>query len=178
MAQLQTKTSERKSARPRGHLAAIRSLNVPRYMGTWYEIAKLPNRFERKCVSGARAEYQLQADGTIRVINYCKLSNGKTSKASGVAKQIGHSNSPKLRVRFLPAWLSFLPRAWADYWVIDLDPEYQLAAVGEPKREYLWVLSRSKQVDPSKYWALVDRLARKGYAVENLQLIEQPEEPI
>ena len=75
--------------------------------------------------------------------------------------------------RFAPAWLSILPMVWADYWVIDIDPQYQLFAVSEPKREYLSVLSRSKQVDPAQYQALLARLAERGFDLKRLALSPQ-----
>ena len=73
-------------------------------------------------------------------------------------------------MRFAPAWLSLLPFVWGDYWVIDLDADYQLVAVSEPKREYLWILSRSQNVDPARYAALLDRLRGMGFSLERLQL--------
>lgn len=125
-------------------LATIDALDVPRYMGRWFEIAKYPNWFQKKCVSDTRAEYSLKAEGGVQVINRCRLDNGEWSEAVGFARQIGGPASPKLEVRFAPAWLSFLPAVWGDYWVIDLDPEYQLVAISEPRREYLWILSRKQ----------------------------------
>jgi len=150
-------------------LQTIASLDVPRYMGTWYEIAKYPNSFQKKCVRNTRADYQTQPDGTVQVLNRCVTADGQTSEALGAARQVGPANSPKLQVRFAPAWLSFLPMVWGDYWVIDLDPQYQLVAVSEPQREYLWVLSRTPQVDPAAYQALLARLARQGFELKRLE---------
>jgi apolipoprotein D and lipocalin family protein len=91
----------------------------------------------------------------------------------GSARQLGPFDSPKLQVRFAPGWLSFLPMVWGDYWVIDLDPDYQLAAVSEPKREYLWILSRTPTVPRQAYAALLDRLARQGFDLERLEPTKQ-----
>ena len=85
--------------------------------------------------------------GGLRVVNQCRLENGEMEQAIGVARQVGADSSAKLRVRFAPAWLSFVPFVWGDYWIVDLDDSYELAAVSEPKREYLWILSRSPAVD-------------------------------
>ena len=156
------------SAAP-GPLTTIASLNVPRYMGTWYEIAKYPNYFQRKCVRNTRAEYVLQANGAVQVTNRCTQQDGTADEAVGAARQIGPATSPQLEVRFAPAWLSFLPAVWGDYWVIDLDPDYQLAAVSEPKRESLWVLARTPQVSPEAYNALLQRLAQRGFDLQKLQ---------
>lgn len=154
-------------------LQTIASLDVARYMGTWYEIAKYPNSFQKKCASNTRADYQPQPDGKVQVLNRCVMSDGQTTEALGAARQVGPADSPKLEVRFAPAWLSFLPMVWGDYWVIDLDPQYQLVAVSEPKREYLWVLSRTPQVDPAAYTALLSRLNQRGFDLQRLQLTPQ-----
>ena len=149
-------------------LTPIASLDVPRYMGKWYEIAKFPNRFQKKCIGFTKADYSLKADGTVQVINSCMMDGGGTDEAKGVARQVGGANSPKLEVRFAPAWLAFIPGVWGDYWVVDLDEDYSLAAVGEPEREYLWVLSRTPTIDRQRYEELAARLARKGFDVGRL----------
>lgn len=154
-------------------LTTIPSLDVPRYMGTWYEIARHPNWFQKKCAGASRADYSLKGDGTVQVINRCRLASGEMDSATGTARQIGPATSPKLEVRFAPAWLSFLPAVWGDYWVIDLDEKYQLVAVSEPKREFLWVLSRTPKVDPQTYEALLGRLAGKGFDLQKLQFSPQ-----
>jgi len=150
-------------------LTTVASVNVPRYMGTWYEIAKFPNFFQRKCISNTSAQYSVQPDGTVRVQNRCTKEDGKISEAIGQARQIGASTSPKLEVRFAPEWLSFLPFVWGNYWVIDLDPDYQLVAVSEPKREYLWVLSRTPTVSAKAYDDLLARLRAKSLDTSKLE---------
>lgn len=149
-------------------LQPITALSVPRYMGTWYEIAKFPNDFQKKCVGDTSASYTLRDDGRVDVVNRCRTADGKTDAAEGVARQIGAASSPKLKVRFAPAFLSFIPMVWGDYWVIDLDEQYQLSAVSEPKREFLWILSRTPQVDPAAYDALLARLGSQGLDVSKL----------
>lgn len=151
-----------------GPLASIASLNVPRYMGTWYEIAKFPNRFQTKCVGFTVATYSALADGSLLVRNRCRTDKGETDEAIGAARQVGAPDSARLKVRFAPAILSFLPMVWGDYWVIDLDAGYQLAAVSEPKREYLWILSRTPKVDKASYQALLTRLEGQGFDVSKL----------
>ena len=154
-------------------LTTIPTLDVPRYMGTWYEIAKFPNWFQKKCVADARAEYRLTTDGKVQVINRCRLENGDTTEAIGAGRQVGEATSPKLEVRFAPAWLSFIPLAWGNYWVIDLDDAYQLVAVSEPTRDYLWILSRTPKVDAKAYEALLARLAAKGFDTRKLEATRQ-----
>jgi apolipoprotein D and lipocalin family protein len=156
-----------------GKLEAIASLDLPRYMGRWYEIAKFPNRFQKQCVANTTAEYSMDA-GAVKVVNRCQLSNGAVQEAVGAARQLGAANSAKLEVRFAPAWLSFVPQVWGNYWVIDLDASYQLAAVSEPSREYLWILSRSSKVDAARYAELLSRLQEKGLNIKQLELTPQP----
>ena len=151
----------------------IVALDVPRYLGTWYEIAKFPNWFQKKCVGNTKAVYTAKPDGNLRVLNSCKTAGGETSEAEGAARQIGAKDSPRLEVRFAPEWLSFLPLVWGDYWVIDLDPQYQVAAVSDPRREYLWVLSRTPQLDPRVYEELLQRLKRQQFDIRKLELTSQ-----
>ncbi len=151
----------------------IPSLDVPRYLGTWYEIAKFPNWFQKKCVSNTKAVYSLKDDSNLRVLNSCKTANGEMSEAQGTARQIGASDSPRLEVRFAPDWLSFLPLVWGDYWVIDLDTQYQVAAISDPRREYLWVLSRTPELDSTVYNALLQRLQAQQFDIRKLELTRQ-----
>jgi apolipoprotein D and lipocalin family protein len=151
----------------------IASLDVPRYLGTWYEIAKFPNWFQKKCASNTKAVYTAKPDGNLRVLNSCKTTGGEISEAEGLARQIGAKDSPKLEVRFAPEWLSFLPMVWGDYWVIDLDSQYQVAAVSDPGREYLWVLSRTPQLDPKVYADLLQRLQKQQFDIQKLELTSQ-----
>ncbi len=151
----------------------IATLDVPRYMGAWYEIAKFPNRFQKKCVANTVAQYTLLTSGRVRVTNRCRMANGEMDEAIGMARQMGAKNSPKLKVRFAPEWLSFLDAVWGDYWVLDLDPAYQLVAVGEPSREYLWVLSRTPTVPAPEYQALLRRLEAQGFDVRKLEVTRQ-----
>ena len=156
-----------------GPLVSIPALDVPRYMGSWYEIAKYPNWFQKKCLKNTRADYSVQADGKVRVVNICTTREGQVTEAVGEARQIGSSSSSKLEVRFAPAWLSFIPLVWGNYWVIDMDPGYQVVAVSEPKREYLWILSRTPDLPAKTYEDLVARLEKKGFDTVKLERTPQ-----
>ena len=156
-----------------GALKTIPALDVPRYMGVWFEIAKFPNWFQRKCTGATKAEYSLKSNGTVQVTNRCRTESGDTIEAVGAARQIGAASSPKLEVRFAPDWLSFLPLVWGDYWVIDLEERYQLVAVSEPKREYLWILARTPHVDPDDYKSLLTRLSKMGFDLSKLEVTKQ-----
>ena len=156
-------------------LDTIASLDAKRYMGTWYEIARFPNVFQRKCAGNTSATYTLLDDGRVRVVNRCRKADGGEDVAEGVARQIGGATSPKLEVRFAPAILSLIPMVWGDYWVIDLDENYQLAAVSEPRRKYLWILSRTRHVDTGTYQGLLGRLAARGFDLSQLERTPQEE---
>ena len=150
-------------------METVPSLDVPRYMGRWYEIAKYPNRFQKKCVADTSAEYSLLPDGNVRVINRCRLENGAFDEAIGAARQIGGATSPKLEVRFAPAWLSFIPAVWGNYWVVELDPDYQWVVVSEPKREYLWILARTPSLAPEVLSQITHRLQNQGLDPKRLE---------
>ena len=154
-------------------LPTVPVVDLPRYLGTWFEIAKFPNWFQRKCVANTRAEYSLRSDGSLQVTNRCKMASGKVDEAIGMARQIGSASSPKLQVRFAPDWLSLIPAVWGDYWVIVLDENYQWVAVSEPGRDYLWVLSRTPRMEPQTYADLMLRLSGLGLDVQKLELTAQ-----
>jgi len=143
-------------------LQVVPSVDLTRYAGKWYEIARLPNRFQRACVSDATATYTLRADGKISVLNQCRQADGgiKSSRATARVAGPGQPNS-KLRVTF------FWPFS-GDYWIIGLDPEYRWAVVGEPNRKYLWILSRTPELDDRIYHEILERVKAQGYDVSRI----------
>lgn len=143
-------------------------VDLDRYLGTWWEIARYPNRFEKVCVEDVTATYSPGEDGTIRVVNRCRRADGGVEEAIGTARRAGGPSDPRLEVRFAPAWLSFLPFVWGDYWILDLDEDYSLAAVGSPSREYLWILARDPIVPPGRLQDLLSRLRNKGFDTSKL----------
>ena len=148
-------------------VTSVPEMDLTRYAGQWYEIAHLPVSFQRKCAADITASYALRADGSIAVRNACLASDGKPVSAEGVARTVeGHPG--RLQVRFVPSWLSWVPLVWADYWVIDLDPDYQWAVVGDPGREYLWILSREPSMDSGLFARLKARAEAMGYDLEPL----------
>lgn len=151
----------------------IAALDLSRYAGHWFELAKYPNWFQKKCVGDTTADYSPEPDGAVRVVNRCRTADGSVDEAIGRAERVGGEGTARLRVRFAPAWLGWLPLVWGKYWVVDLDPDYSLAAVSEPGRDYLWVLSRSPSVEPARYQALLERLTRQGYDIGRLETTEQ-----
>jgi apolipoprotein D and lipocalin family protein len=144
-------------------LDVVEKVDINRYIGKWYEIALLPNSFEKGC-NCTTAEYQIIDSTTIRVINSCRKDslNGKLDQANGKAFVVEGSNNSKLRVQF------FWPFR-GDYWIIDLDSEnYQYAVVGAPSRKYLWILSRKPIMNDSLYNSLVEKCKTKGFNVNGL----------
>lgn len=152
-----------------GTVQPVDSVDLTRYAGRWYEVARLPNRFEKDCVGETTADYELLPDGQIRVINQCRLADGSLKRAEGRAKR-AHRKAPtsELKVRFAPKILSFLGLVWGDYWVLDLTDDYSAALVGEPSRQYLWVLSRTPALADSVYRRLLATAERQGFDLSQL----------
>ena len=152
---------------------SIPEFDVSRYMGTWYEIAKLPNWFQRKCVQGTQARYKVLGPTQIEVNNKCTTASGEEIQAIGLARPNGSGRPAQLEVRFAPEWTSWLPMVWGAYWVLDLDADYQLAAVGDPSKSYLWILSRTPLVSSERYDAVLKRLNLMGFDITKLEKTRQ-----
>ena len=152
-------------ATPVAHAAAplptVPALDLDRYVGVWHEIARYPNRFQESCAGDVTATYTRNADGTIGVVNACRKADGETMRAQGVARMVAPPAT--LAVRFAPAWLAWLPLVGGDSWVIDLADDYRYAVVGEPSREYLWVLARDPRLADADWQRIVARLPALGY---------------
>ena len=147
----------------------VKQVDLSRYCGIWYEIARLPNRFQRNCACSTSAEYSLLPNGTIRVVNRCRKADGSFMVAEGIArKDDPNGSNAKLKVRFAPSWIAWIPFVWGSYWIIDLAPDYSYAVVGEPSRKYLWILSRSQEMEPSVYEEILGRLETMGYRTDRL----------
>lgn len=144
-------------------LDVVDNVDVQRYLGKWYEIALLPNRFEEGC-NCTTAEYSLIDSTTIRVINTCRQdsANGEIDQVKGKAFVVEGSNNAKLRVQF------FWPFR-GDYWIIDIDKEnYKYAVVGAPSRKYLWVLSRTPKMDETLLNSLLEKCKTKGFDISKV----------
>jgi apolipoprotein D and lipocalin family protein len=150
-------------------VTTIEQVDLERYCGIWYEIARLPNRFQQQCACSTSAEYSLLSNGTIRIVNRCRKADGSVAVAKGVARKDDPNGSgAKLKVRFAPSWLGWIPFVWGNYWIIDLASDYSYAVVGEPSRKYLWILSRTQGMDPQVYDQILDRLRTMGYETDRL----------
>lgn len=155
--------SYRDTSKPIG---VVVNLDLERYLGKWYEIARFPNRFERNC-AGVTAEYALKDDGKIQVVNTCHKGapDGPTEVAEGEATVVAPG---KLEVTFVP-WLPF---AKGDYWVLHIDAAYSYAVVGEPSGKTGWILARSPDLDPAKYDKAVSALQSMGYDTSRLEVVD------
>ncbi|MGW8315492.1 MAG: lipocalin family protein [Bacteroidales bacterium] len=148
--------------------STVDTLDLERYLGTWYEIARFPHSFEKDLV-GVTATYSLRKDGKIKVVNqgFKGSLNGKRSKAVGKAKIPDPSQPGRLKVSF---FLFF----YADYNVLELDSAYQWAMIGSSSPMFFWILSRTPQMDPEVYRMLLERARERGYDLDPLIKVEQP----
>ena len=149
-------------------------VDLDRYAGEWFEIARFPNRFQRNCIGDVRASYARRPDGRVDVVNRCRTAEGETT-ARGVARIADEQTLAKLKVRFAPVWLSFVPLVWGDYWILGLAPDYSWAVVGDPRREYLWVLARTSQLDPVPTATALAAARDNGFDVTRLVFTSQTE---
>jgi apolipoprotein D and lipocalin family protein len=146
----------------------VKELDLEKYLGTWYEIARYDHRFERGLV-GVTANYSMRDDGKIKVLNsgYKGGLLGEFSEAIGKAKIPDPENEPaKLKVSFF--WIFY-----GDYYVLELDENYQWVIIGSSSDDYLWILNRTPQMDNNVYHQCLDKLTKRGYDVSGLIKVEQ-----
>lgn len=142
-------------------LAAVDRVDLERYLGRWYEIARLPNGFQKEC-EAVTATYTTRDDGLIKVVNACgAIAGSRAREAVGKAKIVDAATNAKLKV-------SFFGPFWGDYWIIDLDDDYTRAIVGEPSGRYLWVLARDPAISDVERAALIAKLEAFGYKTADL----------
>jgi len=160
-----TTTTARRQLPP---LQTVPQVDLARYVGTWYEIANFPQRFQRGCTAST-ATYAVRPDGLIAVVNRCRKGSpdGPEATAQGRARVVDRATNAKLEV-------SFFRPFWGDYWIIDLGPSYEYAVVGHPSRDYLWILSRAPTLDAAVYDGILRRLRAQGYEVDRLVRTLQP----
>lgn len=149
-------------------LTTVSAVELNRYLGKWYEIASYPAWFQKGC-TGSTADYSLMPDGRIRVVNRCFKNSldGPLKVSKGKAEVVDTATRARLKVWFLWPFKG-------DYWIIDLDDDYQWAVVGVPSRKYLWILSRTPTLDGNVYDGILRRVIEKGYDPTRLNLTVQP----
>jgi apolipoprotein D and lipocalin family protein len=163
-----TTTTERLRLPP---LKTVERVELGRYLGTWYEIASFPQRFQRGCTA-TTATYALRDDGQIDVLNRCRKESpdGEVASARGLARMVDRATNARLEV-------SFFRPFWGDYWIIDLGPDYEYAVVGHPNRDYLWILSRTPAMSEATLQGILARLQAQGYETARLVRTLQATEP-
>jgi len=162
-------------------LQTVTSVDLTRYAGTWYEIARLPMWFQRDCVA-SQAMYTLLLNGKVEVLNQCLTTSGEQKQAQGVATVVDANTNAKLYVVF-DNWAGKLFSGWGsaptegNYWILHLDANYRTALVGTPDREYLWILSRTPTLDEAIYEKLVSLGTQHGFLTANLIRDSHPSYP-
>lgn len=152
-------------------LRVVDTVDLPRYVGRWYAIAHIPTSFERACAQGTTATYTLLPNGQIEVLNECFTADGQVNQARGRAWLPDAKAPAKLKVSFVSLFgLRFFP---ADYWVIDLAPDYSYAVVGHPSRSYGWILSRTPMLPSAVLAGIQERLVAQGYDWSRFRVIPQ-----
>ena len=139
----------------------VEQVDLQRYVGTWFEIAKIPNWFQRNCVANTSAHYSLRDDGRIEVVNRCEDDDSKIDAATGIARVVDPQSNAKLEVSFFK--LFGLSLFWGDYWILDLGQQYDYVVVGTPSRKYGWILSRSRELKDATLQSIHTRLRSAGY---------------
>ncbi len=147
-------------------LAAVEHVDLDRYMGKWYEIARYPNWFQKDCASGSSATYTKMEDGTIDVCNECVAADGAARSMKGKMWSADPKGNAKLKVRF------FWPFT-GDVWILALGRDYEYAVVGHPSRRSLWILARTPQISEELYAELVEKIRGMHFDVEKLQRTPQ-----
>jgi len=152
-------------------LPTATSVDLSRYAGKWYEVARLPMWAQRHCLQST-AEYSLLESGEIAVRNACVTAEGKEQSIEGKATIVDRAHRAKLNVVF-DQWAAklvafFTSSDEGNYWILRVDPEYRHAIVGTPDREYLWILARTPSLPEDTYQELVAFSQRLGFTTENL----------
>jgi len=159
----------RKPARP---LATVPHVDLDRYAGMWFEIARLPTRAEDRCERDVTATYEVMDSG-LRVINRCRRADGRIKSAVGRARVVEDRTNARLQVSFAPSFLDALPFVWGDYWILDLADDYDAAMVGTPNRKHLWLLSRTPSLPGTELSAFIARADQQGFNTARLLYTEQ-----
>ena len=150
-------------------LDTVQTVDLKRYAGKWFEVARLPNSFQKNCAGNVTAEYALLDDGKISVTNRCTKAKGSEIIARAKGRVKDRQTNAKLEVNFAPSVLSFLPFVWGDYWILELGENYEYAVVsGGESREYFWILSRSPQIDDALLNEILQRFADKGFDTKKI----------
>jgi len=152
-------------------LVVVPSVNIEQYMGTWYEIARYPNSFQKEDCVATKVQYSLRPDGNVNVFNSCRQGgvDGQEKSIEGKAWSVDRETNAKLKVQF------FWPFR-GDYWIIQLDKDYKYAVVGHPKRKFLWILNRTPVLDEATLNGIKQKLIEQGYDPAKMLITPQKKE--
>ncbi len=164
---VQLKAQDKEKTEP----TVVNSVVLKKYVGVWYEIAKIPNSFQKKCARNTTATYKLRSDGKIDVINRCIETDGKVNEAKGIAKVVDTTSNAKLEVSFVR--ILGINLFWGDYWIIGLDKDYKYAVVGTPSRKYGWILSRTPKLSGEEMQEVFSILKKQGYNPKDFEMTKQ-----
>jgi apolipoprotein D and lipocalin family protein len=149
----------------------VKKVDLERYAGTWYEITRIPNRFQKQCIKNVTATYSLREDGRIDVVNRCVEEDGNIDEAEGIAQVVDTNSFSKLEVSFV-SFLGIRP-FWGDYWILGLEENYKYVVVGEPSRKYGWILCRNQKMEETDLEVCFNILRRQGYDPDNFEMTVQ-----
>ena len=150
-------------------LDTVNHVDLNRYLGKWYEIARFEHSFQKGCTA-VTAQYSMRKDGHIKVINSCRKNSpkGKLKKAKARAWVTDKVSNSKLKVQFFLTGIK-IPKFAGNYWILDLDKDYQYAIIGDPSRQYLWFLSRTSIIENSLYQELIKKAQDMHFDTTKLQ---------
>jgi len=154
-----------------GPVQTVEAVDMQRYAGLWYEIARLPTPFEGRFDSDATVTYTACGQH-LEVDKRSRMPSGRERRSVGVAHPVKGTGGAQMEVSLFPSWLRWLPLAWAGEWVVAIDSDYQTAVVGAPDRGALYLLSRSPEIDETRYQTMVASAAAQGYKVARLRRVQ------
>jgi len=149
-------------------IVTVEKVDMARYAGTWYEIARLPNKLQAECVGDVSTSFRLRGMRSYDIETRCRRADGSEEVDMGIARVQDLTTNAKMEWRFLPLALAWWPFAWTDYWIVDLAPDYSWAVAAVPTREALWILSRKPELDAPIYDRLVAKARAMGFETGKL----------
>jgi apolipoprotein D and lipocalin family protein len=153
-----------------GEPKTVAQVDLARYAGRWYEVARYPNRFQKHCSGDVVVHYAPRSDGGLDIDNRCRDDRGGQDRSLAVAKvAVTDGSNSRLKVNFAPRALAWIPFVWANYWILELADDYRYAVVGTPDRHYLWILSREPSLPPADFEKLEEAIRGQGFDPDRLE---------
>ena len=156
------------SAQSPNPLPTVEKVDFVRYAGTWYEIARLPNKLQADCAGDVSTTFTLRGMRTYDIVTRCRRNDGSEETDVGIARVQDLNTNAKMEWRFLPLAVAWWPFAWTDYWIVDLAPDYSWAMAAMPSREAMWILARKPELDAATYDRLVAKARALGFETAKL----------